>query len=52
VDEREAAIGSVVSERHRIAHGDDSSMSFVRVSDYRKPIYEVVDHLADLVDPI
>jgi hypothetical protein len=52
VDEREAAIGSVVSERHRISHGENSSISFVRVNEYREAIYEVVDHLADLVDPV
>ena len=50
-DERAAAIGSVVSERHRIAHGESSDISYVRVARYREQIDIVIDHIADLVDP-
>jgi len=50
-DERAAAIGSVVKERHRIAHGESSDISYVRVVRYREQIDIVVDHIADLVDP-
>jgi RiboL-PSP-HEPN len=52
VDQRAAAIGSIVSERNRISHGQNSSISFVRVSEYRGPIDEVIDHVADLADPV
>jgi hypothetical protein len=51
VDERAAAIGSVLKERNRIAHGDDSDISYVRVTTYRAQIDIVVEHIADLVDP-
>jgi len=51
VDERAAAIGSVVKERNRIAHGENSDISYVRVERYRQQIDVVVDHVADLVDP-
>jgi hypothetical protein len=52
VDQRAAALGSIVSERHRISHGQNSSISFARVREYRGPIDEVVDHIADLADPV
>lgn len=52
VDERAAAIGSVVKERNRIAHGENSDISYVRVERYREQIDVVVDHIADLVDPM
>lgn len=51
VDKRAAAVGSVVNERHRIAHGENSTISYARVAEYREAIDEVIDHLADLVDP-
>ena len=50
-DEKAAAVGSIVNERHRIAHGEDSTISYVRVKEYREHIDLVVDHIADLVDP-
>lgn len=52
VDERAAAIGSVVTERNRIAHGEDSDISYIRVERYREQIDIVVDHIANLVDPV
>lgn len=52
VDERAAAIGSVLKERNRIAHGEDSDISYVRVGTYRTQIDIVVEHIADLVDPV
>ncbi len=52
VDERAAAIGSIVGGRHRIAHGENSDLSYVRVKEYREAIETVVSHIADLVDPL
>jgi hypothetical protein len=52
VDERAAAIGSVVKERHRIAHGESSDISYVRIDRYREQVDLVIDHIADLVDPV
>lgn len=51
VDEKAAAIGSIVKERNRIAHGEDSDISYARVVGYRQQIDIVVDHIADIVDP-
>ena len=51
-DQRADALGSIVRERHRIAHGENSTISFARVSEYRKAIDEIVDFIADLADPI
>lgn len=50
-DERAAAIGAIVRERHRIAHGGDSTISYVRVKNYRDEIETVVEHILDLVEP-
>jgi hypothetical protein len=50
-DARASAIGTVVTQRHRIAHGEDSTISYVRISEYREKIEEVVSHIADLTDP-
>lgn len=52
VDERAAAVGSIVKERHRIAHGENSDISYVRVRDYREKIDEVIDRIAELADPV
>jgi hypothetical protein len=51
VEQRAAAVGSIVGERNRISHGENSSISFVRVREYRASIDEIVDHVADLADP-
>jgi hypothetical protein len=52
VDARAAAIASLILQRHRIVHGDWSDISYVRVRDYYASIREVVDRIADLVDPV
>lgn len=51
VDEKSDAIGTIVANRHRIAHGEDSGLTYVRVKEHWGVVQEVVDHIADLVDP-
>jgi RiboL-PSP-HEPN len=51
VDERAAAIGSVLWLRNRIAHGEWSDITYVRIKDYYAHIQDVVEHVADLVVP-
>jgi len=51
-DGRGEALGSLVSLRHRIAHGDPSTGStYARIKDYYDKILEVVDFVADLLLP-
>ncbi|MDQ3741334.1 MAG: HEPN domain-containing protein [Actinomycetota bacterium] len=50
-DQRGDAIGTIVANRHKIAHGENSDLSFVRVSEHWTTIKEVVAHLTDLLDP-
>ena len=42
---RKEALDSVVELRNRIAHGEDSDISFVRISGYYRKIVEIVDYL-------
>ena len=49
---RKEAIGSVVALRHRIAHGDDVTTSYVQVSEYYAKVAEVVEFLAGVFDPV
>ena len=42
---RKDAIDSIMSNRHLIAHGKDSTISLVRVSEYLKKSVEVVEFL-------
>lgn len=51
VDERSGAVGTIVNNRHKIAHGDDSDITYIRVREHWRQIQRVVDHIADLVDP-
>ena len=51
VDERKAALDSIVSLRNSIAHGQSVGVTFVRVRDYYSYIQQVVDHVADLCAP-
>lgn len=51
VEERQAAIGSVMHLRNRIAHGDWTDVSYVRLTDYYKEVQLVVDFLTDLIEP-
>jgi hypothetical protein len=50
-DQRGGAIGSLMKQRHRIAHGDWSDISYVRVKEYYASVVEVVDRIADLTNP-
>jgi hypothetical protein len=52
VDEREAAINSIVAIRNQIAHGESAGVSYARIKSYYDAANDVVDHLASLCDPI
>ena len=52
VDEREAALNSVVALRNRIAHGEFSALSLGRMSEYWGGIQKIIDHLEDKLDPV
>ena len=47
---RGEALNSVKSLRNRIAHGDDVSLGYSQMREYSRAIYEVVDHVYDLLD--
>jgi hypothetical protein len=51
IDARADALGSVMANRNRIAHGDPVTLSYSHVSDWYKEIQEIVDFLASLFDP-
>ena len=51
VDDREAALNSIVSLRNQIAHGRSTDISFHRMRTYFKGVVDVVDRLADLSCP-
>lgn len=51
IDERKAAVNSLVALRHKIAHGESVGTSLVQVKAYYCTVLEVVDFVADLVDP-
>jgi len=51
VDERKDSINSLVALRHKIAHGESVGTSLSQVKAHYKTIIEVVEHLANLVDP-
>ncbi|MBV8581462.1 MAG: hypothetical protein JOZ86_12630 [Candidatus Eremiobacteraeota bacterium] len=46
---REEALNSVKSLRNRIAHGDDVSLGYAQMRDYTNAVYEVIDHVYDLL---
>ena len=52
VDEREAALNSVVALRHQIAHGGSAGISYARIREYYSSIQEIVEYLSDLLDPV
>ena len=52
VDEREAALNSVVALRNGIAHGGLSTLSLGRMSEYWSGIQKIVEHLEDKLDPL
>lgn len=51
VDERKESINSLVALRHKIAHGESVGTSLSQIKAHYKIIIDVVDYLADLVDP-
>lgn len=51
VDEKADAIGTIVGNRHKIAHGEDSTITYTQVRDHWDEVKLVVDHIADLLDP-
>ncbi|MGB1560643.1 MAG: HEPN domain-containing protein [Sinimarinibacterium flocculans] len=52
VDERKASVNSLVALRHQIAHGESVGTSLSQVRSHYRTIAEVVDFVADLVDPL
>lgn len=51
VDEKSDAIGTIVCNRHKIAHGADSDLTYVRVREHWLVVQRIVVFMADLVDP-
>jgi HEPN superfamily RiboL-PSP-like protein len=52
VNERKAAVDSIIALRHTIAHGrNPGAITFVRIEGYYGQIKQVVDHVADLCIP-
>jgi len=51
VDERKAAVDSLVSLRNSISHGQSVGVTFVRVREYYVHIQDVIGHVADLCAP-
>jgi hypothetical protein len=48
VDEKKAAVDSVVELRHTIAHGRYTGLTMARVRDYYEQVEVVVKHIASL----
>lgn len=51
VDERKAAVNSLVALRHKIAHGESVGTSLAQVKAYYATASEVVSFVANTVDP-
>lgn len=51
VDERKAALDSVVALRHAIAHGQPAEVTLVRIQDYWNQVKKVIDKVANLCLP-
>ncbi|MCC7131055.1 MAG: hypothetical protein IT352_00320 [Gemmatimonadales bacterium] len=51
IDERKAAVNSLVALRHKIAHGEPVGTSLAQVQQYYRQVNEVVAFIADLTDP-
>jgi len=49
-DERGAAVGTIVANRHKIAHGQDSDLTLVQVKRHWEAVQEVVEHIAALLE--
>ena len=51
VDEKKAAIDSIVGLRNSISHGQSVGITLVRVRKYYEHVQSVIDHVADLCVP-
>jgi hypothetical protein len=49
VDERKDSVNSIVTLRHKIAHGESVGTSLSQVKAHYRTILEVLDHIADLL---
>ena len=52
IDERKAAVDSIINLRHTISHGRYVGVTLAGVKKYYSHVTDVVDHLADLCDPL
>src|SRR5438132_12221520 len=51
IDQRKDSVNSLVALRHKVAHGEPVGRSMSQVRQHYKAINEVIEHVADLVDP-
>jgi hypothetical protein len=51
-DRRKAALNSLISLRHAVAHGKDSSSSLVTVTAYKDVVLEILDKVDDVFQRI
>jgi hypothetical protein len=51
IDERKESVNSLVALRHKIAHGESVGTSLSQVKAYYQTIREVVEFVADLLEP-
>lgn len=51
VDQRKDSVNSLVALRHKIAHGESVGTSLSQIRSHYRIANEVIDHVADLVDP-
>ena len=51
VDERKAAVDSLIGLRNSISHGTHVGVTFVRTQDYYRHVQQVVDRIAELGAP-
>jgi hypothetical protein len=51
VDERKAALDSIINLRNTIAHGQSVGVTYIRIRGYYEHVQKVIDHIADLCVP-
>lgn len=51
VDERKAAVNSLVALRNKIAHGESVGTSLAQVKNYYATVLNVVEFMSNLIDP-
>jgi len=51
VDERKAAVNSLIALRHKIAHGESVGTSLAQVKDYYAAVLDVINFITNLLDP-